>query len=79
MAGKLASLLSVDKRWFWLFGVLAVGTLLGGQCCTITSTELRRRFHRGGHGRALTLSAFLTGRMVVLLLTLTVGHFPDGG
>jgi hypothetical protein len=32
IAGQLASLLSVDKRWFWLFGVIAVAALLGVVC-----------------------------------------------
>lgn len=65
MAGRLASLLSVDKRWFWLFGVLAVGTLLVAVLHD-RRHELRRRFH-GGRGRSLALSAFLTATVVVLL------------
>ena len=50
VASKLASLLSVDKRWFWLFGVLAVGSLLV-VVLHDRRHELRRRFH-GGRGRA---------------------------
>ena len=57
--------MSVDKRWFWLFGVLAVGTLLV-LVLHDRRHELRRRFH-GGRGRALALSAFLTATTVVLL------------
>ncbi len=64
VAGQLASLLSVDKRWFWLFGVVAVATLLG-LVCHDRRHDLRRRLN-GGRAKAMGLSKFLAATLVVL-------------
>jgi hypothetical protein len=76
IAGQLASLLSVDNRWFWLFGLVPVASLV-----VIAMHERRHDFRRwlnGGRARAMGLSKFLTGLMVLLaLVTLTVFVFGD--
>lgn len=61
-AAQPATLLSADERWFWLFGAVAVGTLLG-MVLHDRRRELRVRL-RGGRVPATVLS---------LVLTLTVG------
>jgi len=69
VAGQFASLLSFDKRWFWLFGLVAVATLAG-----IVFHDRRREVRRmlnGGRARAMGLSKLLTAAAVVLaMLTL---------
>jgi len=76
VAGRLASLLSVDKRWFWLFGVVAMATLLG-----VVLHDRRRELRRmlnGGRARSMRLSKFLSGALVVLVaLTLAVFVMGD--
>ncbi len=64
VAGQLASLLSVDKRWFWLCGMIAVGTLLGVVC-----HDRRHEFRKvlsGGRPKALGLSKVLAVLFVLL-------------
>jgi hypothetical protein len=76
VAGQAASLLSVDKRWFWLFGVVAVATLLG-----VVLHDRRheiRRMLNGGRARAMGLSEVLTAALAILvLLTLTTFILED--
>jgi len=76
VAGQLASLLSVDKRWFWLFGVIAVSTL-AAVAFHDRRHELRRLLN-GGRARAMRLSKFLTAAIVVLvMLTLATLFMSD--
>ncbi|HEX7446032.1 MAG TPA: hypothetical protein VF306_00725 [Pirellulales bacterium] len=66
IAGQMASLLSVDNRWFWLFGLVAVASL-----AVVALHERRhelRRWLNGGRARALGMTRFLTGLMAVLTL-----------
>ncbi|HJT32013.1 MAG TPA: hypothetical protein VJ783_08150 [Pirellulales bacterium] len=66
IAGQMASLLSVDNRWFWLFGLVAVASL-----AVVNLHERRhelRRWLNGGRARALGLSKYLTGLMALLAL-----------
>ena len=66
IAGQMASLLSVDNRWFWLFGLVAVASL-----AAVNLHERRhelRRWLNGGRARALGLSKYLTGLMALLAL-----------
>lgn len=76
VAGQFASLLSVDKRWFWLFGLVAVATLVG-----LVFHDRRheiRRVLNGGRARAMGLSKFLSAALVVLaILTLTTFLMGD--
>jgi len=76
VAGQLASLLSVDKRWFWLFGLVAVATLVG-----LVFHDRRHELRlllSGGRARKMGLSKFLTAALVVLaLLTLTTFLMGD--
>lgn len=76
IAGQMASLLSVDNRWFWLFGLVAVTSL-----AVVNLHERRhelRRWLNGGRARALGLSKFLTGVMALLaLITLVSFLFGD--
>ena len=76
IAGQAASLLSVDNRWFWLFGLVAVASL-----AAIALHERRhelRRWLNGGRARALGLSKFLMGLMALLtLITLASFLFGD--
>ncbi len=76
VAGQLASLLSVDKRWFWLFGLVAVATLVG-LVFHDRRHELRRMLN-GGRARKMGLSKFLTAALVILaILTLTTFLMGD--
>ncbi|HXT58290.1 MAG TPA: hypothetical protein VN699_06625 [Pirellulales bacterium] len=76
IAGQLASLLSVDNRWFWLCGSVAV------VCLVIVAAherrhEMRRRLN-GGRARAMGLSKLLGGLAVFLaLVTLATFVFGD--
>lgn len=76
VAGQLASLLSVDNRWFWLCGVVAVAGLLA-----VVFHDRRhelRRVLNGGRARAMRLSEFLTVAWVLLIaVTLTVFFLGD--
>lgn len=75
IAGQMASLLSVDNRWFWLFGLVAVASV-----AVVTLHERRhelRRWLNGGRARALGLSKFLMGTMAVLTL-ITFASFLFG-
>jgi len=65
VASTVASLLSVDKRWFWLFGGLSLATLLA-VVLHERRHEIRRRLN-GSRARAMGLSKFLTGAVLVLL------------
>lgn len=75
-AGQWASLLSVDNRWFWLFGLVAVASLFA-----VALHERRHEFRRmvnGGKARAMGLSKFLTGVVAfMLLVTLTLFLFGN--
>ncbi len=75
VAGQLASLLSVDKRWFWLFGLVAIATLVG-LVFHDRRHELRRLFN-GGRARKMALSKFLTATVLVLAV-LTLITFLKG-
>jgi hypothetical protein len=76
VAGQMASLLSVNNRWFWLCGLFAVGSLAG-----VTLHERRheiRRWLNGGRARALGLSKFLAGTLALLaIVTLATFVFGD--
>ena len=72
---QLASLLSVDKRWFWLFGLIAVGCMLG-VVLHDRRREVRRMVH-GGRARAMGLTKLLTLAMF-LLGALTMATFVMG-
>lgn len=63
VAGQLASLLSVDKRWFWLCGMVAIATLLV-VVCHDRRHELRKRLN-GGRPKALGLSKVLAVLLVL--------------
>ncbi|HWB12039.1 MAG TPA: hypothetical protein VG826_22630 [Pirellulales bacterium] len=76
IAGQMASLLSVDNRWFWLCGLFALGSV-----AAVTLHERRheiRRWLNGGRARALGLSKFLTGLLTfVAIVTLATFVFGD--
>ncbi|HUY88545.1 MAG TPA: hypothetical protein VMV10_07415 [Pirellulales bacterium] len=76
VAGQLASLLSVDNRWFWLCGSVAVVTLV-----LLAIHERRHEFRRrlnGGRARAMGLSKVLAALALLLaLVTLTTFIFGD--
>ena len=76
LSGQLAWLLSMDKRWFWLFGLVAVVALVG-----MVFHERRREIRRllyGGRARAMGLSKFVAGSAVFLaaatLVTFLMGN-----
>lgn len=76
VAGQAASLLSVDKRWFWLFGLVAVATLVG--LVFYDRRHELRRVLNGGRARKMGLSKILTVILVVLAcLTLTTFLMGD--
>ena len=75
IAGQMASLLSVDNRWFWLFGLIAVGSLVAATLHE-RRHELRRWLH-GGRARALGLSKFLAG-LLMALAVVTLATFVLG-
>ena len=75
IAGQFASLLSVDKRWFWLCGLIAVATLLA-----VVSHDRRhelRKMLNGGRPKAMGLSKVLA-LLLVLLACVTVVTFVMG-
>jgi hypothetical protein len=64
VAGQLASLLSVDNRWFWLCGLEAMASLVA-----VAAHDRRheiRRMLNGGRARAMGVSKFLTAILAVL-------------
>ncbi|MDO4574873.1 MAG: hypothetical protein Q4D98_06625 [Planctomycetia bacterium] len=74
---QLASMLSVDKRWFWLFSVLAFGLLLAASL-----HERRheiRRWLNGGRARQMGLSKVLTvcfcALLAMTLVSFLMGEF----
>ena len=75
VAGQLASLLSVDKRWFWLCGMIAVATLLG-VVCHDRRHEFRKMLN-GGRPKAMGLSKVLAV-LLLLLASMTVITFVNG-
>jgi len=75
VAGQLAWLLSVDNRWFWLCGVVAVAGLVA-----VLFHDRRheiRRLLSGGRARALKLSQFLTAALLILVV-ITAATFVMG-
>lgn len=74
-AGQAAWLLSVDKKWYWLSGLVAVA-VLGGVVVHERRRELRRVFS-GGRARTLGLSKLLA-LAVVVLAGITVVTFVLG-
>ncbi|HUY33555.1 MAG TPA: hypothetical protein VMV69_12470 [Pirellulales bacterium] len=76
VAGQLASLLSVDNRWFWLFGLVAMASLV-----LVAAHDRRhelRRMLNGGRARAMGVSKFLAVMLAVLaLVTLATFLFGD--
>lgn len=76
IAGQLASLLSVDNRWFWLCGLIAVLSLVL-VAAHDRRHEMRRRLN-GGRARAMGLSKVLAAlAMLLALVTLTTFIFGD--
>jgi len=75
IAGQLASLLSVDKRWFWLFGVIAVAALLG-VVCHDRRHEIRKLLN-GGRPKAMGLSKLLAV-LLALMTAATLAMFLLG-
>ena len=75
LAGQLAFLMSVNNRWFWLFGLVAIGSLVGA---TIHERrhEIRRRLN-GGKARAMGLSKILAV-ILALLMVITALTFIFG-
>lgn len=67
IAGQLASLLSVDKRWFWLCGLMAIATLFV-VVCHDRRHELRKMLN-GGRPKAMGLSKVLIVLLVFLACT----------
>lgn len=70
IAGQLASLLSVDKRWFWLCGMVAIATLFA-VVCHDRRHELRKMLN-GGRPKAMGLSKVLSVLLVLLACTTLV-------
>src|SRR6185369_9712402 len=75
VAGQLASLLSVDNRWFWLCGLVAMISLVL-VAAHERRHEIRRRLN-GGRARALGMSKALAVLCVLFALA-TVGTFFFG-
>ena len=75
VAGQLASLLSVDKRWFWLCGLIAIATLFA-VVCHDRRHEIRKRLN-GGRPKAMGLSKVLAVLLVLLACT-TITTFVMG-
>ncbi len=73
VAGQLASLLSMDKRWFWLFGLVAIATLVG-LVFHDRRHEIRRRLN-GVRARKMGLSRFLTATLVALAVLTSITFF----
>lgn len=77
IVAQLASMLSMDKRWFWLLGVLAFGFLV------LASLHERRheirRWLNGGLARQMGLSKILVGcfagLVVMTVLSFVMGEF----
>jgi hypothetical protein len=74
-ASQWASLLSVDNRWLWLGGLLAVGAVTA-VLLHYRRHELRRQFH-GSRARGLGLTRVLFG-VVAVLAVVTIGLFVAG-
>jgi len=75
IAAQVASLLSVNKRWFWLSGLIAMASLVG-VVAHERRHEIRRRFN-GNRARAMGLFRAAVGTLAVLLV-LTVVTFVMG-
>ena len=75
IAGQLASLLSVDKRWFWLCGLIAIATLFA-VVCHDRRHEIRKMLN-GGRPKAMGLSRVLAV-LIVFLACATVVTFLMG-
>ncbi len=76
IAGQLASLLSVDNRWFWLCGLIAILSLVLAAAHD-RRHEVRRRLN-GGRARAMGLAKVLNAvALGMALITLTTFLFGD--
>lgn len=64
---QIAFLLSVDNRWFWLFGL--IGAIALAAACIHARRQGFRRFLNGGKAKALRASQFL----LVIIAILGVG------
>jgi hypothetical protein len=69
VAGQLASMLSVNNKWFWLLGLVAIATLVG-IAIHDRRHEVRRRLN-GGKARSMGLSRLLLGLVAGLALITT--------
>ena len=75
-AGQLAFLLSVDNRWFWLFGLIAVSTL--SLMVLHDRRHELRRWLNGGRPRAMGLATVLNlALLLVLAATLATFFYGD--
>jgi len=75
VAGQLASLLSIDNRWFWLFGLVAIASLM-----VVVWHERRheiRRLLSGGRARKMGLS-YVLPVVLLLLFVATLAAFCFG-
>ncbi len=75
MAGQLASLLSVNNRWFWLFGLAAIASLVG--LVFYDRRHELRRWLKGGRARNMRLSKVLMF-VLIFLAAVTVSTFAMG-
>lgn len=66
-AGQLVFLLGIDNRWFWLFGLAAIGTL-AAVVVHERRHDVRRRLN-GGKARDLGLSRILAALLLLLALS----------
>ena len=75
IAGQVAFLMSVDNRWFWLFGLMSIAVLAG-----VVLHERRhevRRWLNGGKARSMGLAKVLN-LMLLLLVLATSATFLCG-
>jgi hypothetical protein len=75
VAGQIAFLMSVDNRWFWLFGLIAMAVL-----AALVLHDRRheiRRWLNGGKARAMGLATVLQV-VVVLFVVVTLAIFLCG-
>lgn len=63
---QIAFLLSVDNRWFWLFGL--IGAVALAAACIHARRQGVRRFLNGGKAKALRASQFLLAIIAILAI-----------